>query len=61
MAHASSAIELSDRTRYPYFFRTIASAARLNPVQLAIMRQFGWGKVATLHEAKEPHAGVISN
>ncbi|XP_072047423.1 gamma-aminobutyric acid type B receptor subunit 1-like [Amphiura filiformis] len=61
MAHASSASELSDRNRYPYFFRTIASAARLNPVQLAIMRVFGWKKVATLHEAQEPHAGVSSN
>ncbi|XP_071809085.1 gamma-aminobutyric acid type B receptor subunit 2-like [Asterias amurensis] len=60
MAFASSAVELSQRSMYPYFFRTIASADEFSPVQLEMFRQFGWSKISTLHETREPHAGVTN-
>nr|XP_054774082.1 gamma-aminobutyric acid type B receptor subunit 2-like [Lytechinus pictus] len=61
MAYASSSITLSDRGLFPYFFRTIASATEINLVQLAIMQQYGWTKVAIIYETNALHAGVSSN
>ena len=58
MAIATSSITLSDKNLYPYFFRTISSAAVVNQVQLTIMKEFQWDKVAILYEINEPHAGV---
>ena len=49
---------LSNRVKYPYFFRTMVSAMEQNPPRLAIMREFGWNKVATLTNHNEPHTQV---
>ncbi|XP_070571828.1 gamma-aminobutyric acid type B receptor subunit 1-like [Ptychodera flava] len=60
-AFATSSMRLSDRNTYPHFFRTTTSAADMNPAIRDIMYQFGWYRVATLHETVEPHSGVTNN
>ncbi|XP_038053698.1 gamma-aminobutyric acid type B receptor subunit 2-like [Patiria miniata] len=38
----------------------ITSAAGFSSAQVQLFRLFGWNKIATLHQTKEPHVGVIN-
>ena len=51
LSYGSSTPTLSNTKSYPNFFRTIPSEVQSNSARLAIMKKFGWKRVATLHEA----------
>ncbi|XP_077988172.1 gamma-aminobutyric acid type B receptor subunit 2-like [Glandiceps talaboti] len=42
--------EFSDRANFPMFFRTIQSDLSHNPPRVALLKYFGWRKVATIHQ-----------
>lgn len=41
---------LSDRDKYPNFFRTVPSDSDYNPARLALLRHFNWSSVGTLFQ-----------
>ncbi|XP_072047137.1 gamma-aminobutyric acid type B receptor subunit 1-like [Amphiura filiformis] len=49
----SSSPALSNRVKYPLFYRTQTTEHSLNPARVAIMKEFGWTRVATIHENYE--------
>ena len=53
MSYGSVSPALSDKSRYPKFFRTSSSDVGMNPVRIAMMKQFNWKRVATISESLE--------
>ena len=53
LSYASSSPTLSDRKRFPNFFRVIAPDQTLNAAKVALMEKFNWKKVATINQALE--------
>lgn len=53
IAWGSASPVLSDRNRFPNFYRVIAPDQKLNPAKIALMEEFGWKKVATINQALE--------
>ncbi|XP_072047142.1 gamma-aminobutyric acid type B receptor subunit 1-like [Amphiura filiformis] len=49
----ASSPALSNRVKYPLFYRTYPTEKSLNPARIAIMKEFGWTRVATIHENYE--------
>ncbi|XP_072048302.1 gamma-aminobutyric acid type B receptor subunit 2-like [Amphiura filiformis] len=49
----SSSPGLSSRVKYPLFYRTRPAEQSFNPARVAIMKKFGWTRVATIHENYE--------
>ncbi|PFX22880.1 Gamma-aminobutyric acid type B receptor subunit 2 [Stylophora pistillata] len=58
VSYASTSPALSNRERYPRFFRTISSDLAFNPARAALLSKYGWKRVATLHQ-NEP-SGIFS-
>ena len=58
VSYASTSPALNNRTLYPRFFRTIASDTAFNPARVALMKEFNWKRVATLHQ-NDP-SGIFS-
>ena len=52
ISYGSSSPTLSDRDMFPKFFRTIPSETQSNSARFALMQQYNWTKVATLHETR---------
>ncbi|XP_077982037.1 gamma-aminobutyric acid type B receptor subunit 2-like [Glandiceps talaboti] len=48
-ASFSTSGELSEKGRFPLFFRVVQSDLGLNPPYLALLRHFGWKRVAVLY------------
>ena len=44
---------LSNKDKYPWFFRVSGPELKLNPARLAMMAEFGWQKVAILYQSRE--------
>lgn len=53
LSYASSSPILSDRKRFPNFFRLTGPDQQLNPAKVAMMKKFNWNKVATINQALE--------
>ena len=53
LSYGSSSPILSDRNRFPNFFRLGGPDQKLNPAKIAVMREFNWKKVATINQALE--------
>ncbi|XP_072047136.1 gamma-aminobutyric acid type B receptor subunit 1-like [Amphiura filiformis] len=53
LSPTSSSPALSNRVKYPIFYRTYPTEQSLNPARVAIMKEFGWTRVATIHENYE--------
>ncbi|XP_070533393.1 gamma-aminobutyric acid type B receptor subunit 2-like [Ptychodera flava] len=49
MSYSAKTLELSDKTKYPLFFRTAQSYITQNAARVAIMKHFNWSHVATLY------------
>lgn len=49
ISYGSSAIELSDRVRFDYFFRTLPSDSFLAWAMADLVIHFGWSYVIALH------------
>ncbi|XP_060569149.1 gamma-aminobutyric acid type B receptor subunit 1-like [Ruditapes philippinarum] len=61
LSFASTSPALSDRKRYPRFFRIGIPDQKLNPSKLSLMREFDWKKVATINQAREFFSAVIDD
>ncbi|XP_072023148.1 gamma-aminobutyric acid type B receptor subunit 1-like [Amphiura filiformis] len=44
---------LSNRKFYPYFYRSASPATVYNYARIRLMREYGWNRVATIHENRE--------
>ena len=53
LSYGSSSPVLSDRNRFPNFFRVTGPDQNLTPAKLALMKEFNWKKVATINQALE--------
>ena len=58
MAYGSTTPALSNRKKFPYFYRTISSANDFGPVRIKFMKEMGWDKAATLTLSEEPYGEV---
>ena len=54
MGYGADDVSLSDRTRFPLFFRTNPSVDEFKAAYLSLFRAFGWKNCAILREAKYP-------
>lgn len=53
VGYGSSSPALSNRERFPTFFRTHPSATIHNPTRVRLFKKFGWNRIAVLLEAEE--------
>lgn len=53
VGYGSSSPALSNRERFPTFFRTHPSATIHNPTRVKLFQKFGWKKIAVILEAEE--------
>ncbi|XP_052793612.1 gamma-aminobutyric acid type B receptor subunit 1-like [Mya arenaria] len=53
LSYGSSSPILSDRKRFPKFFRIVTPEQKVNEARIQLMRKFDWNKVATIHQALE--------
>ncbi|RWS21444.1 gamma-aminobutyric acid type B receptor subunit 1-like protein, partial [Leptotrombidium deliense] len=53
VGYGASSPALSNRDRFPTFFRTHPSATIHNPTRIRLFRQFGWQRIAVILEAEE--------
>lgn len=61
VGYGSSSPALSDRTRFPTFFRTHPSATIHNPTRVELFKRFGWSRIAIILEAEEVFASVSNS
>ncbi|XP_072047140.1 gamma-aminobutyric acid type B receptor subunit 2-like [Amphiura filiformis] len=57
----SSSPALSNRVKYPLFYRTYPTDQSHNPARVAVMKEFGWTRVATIHENYEIFSSTVSD
>ena len=50
MSYSAASSALSNRAVFPYFYRTYMPDTMLNRARIRIIRDFGWKRVATIHE-----------
>ncbi|ESO83683.1 hypothetical protein LOTGIDRAFT_133032 [Lottia gigantea] len=61
MSYVSLSPSLSDKLRFPFFFRTTAPDVVVNPARIDIFKQFGWSQVSTIHQSFELFSTVTEN
>ena len=50
MGYSTSSPQFSDKRKFPLYFRTSASDNLENPARIAVLKKFGWTRVALLVE-----------
>ncbi|XP_053401138.1 gamma-aminobutyric acid type B receptor subunit 1-like isoform X2 [Mercenaria mercenaria] len=60
-SYSSSSPILSDRKRFPKFFRLALPDQKLNPARIDLMNEFKWQKVATINQALEFFSSVTDD
>ena len=58
LSYGSSSPALSDRKRFPLFFRTHPSATLHNPARIKLFQKFGWTRISTIQETQEVFTSV---
>ncbi|XP_041343043.1 gamma-aminobutyric acid type B receptor subunit 1-like, partial [Pyrgilauda ruficollis] len=53
LSYGSSSPALSNRQRFPTFFRTHPSATLHNPTRVQLFKKWGWTKIATIQQTEE--------
>ncbi|XP_022091351.1 uncharacterized protein LOC110979652 isoform X2 [Acanthaster planci] len=61
MSYAAASSALSNRKKFPFFYRTYMPDAMYNPARIRLMREYGWKRVATIHENHELFSLAIDN
>lgn len=61
LAYGASSPALSNRERFPMFFRTHPSATLHNPMRVKIFQHFKWNKIATIQETQELFTSTIED
>ena len=60
LSYSSASPALSDKTKYKRFFRVFPPESSFNPAKFALLKEFNWERVGTLHEAQEIFSLVMS-
>ena len=50
MGYSTSSPQFSDERKFPLYFRTGTSENLENPARIAVLKKFGWSRVALLVE-----------
>lgn len=53
MSYAAASSILSNRNKYPLFYRTYMPDSMYNPARVRLIKEYGWTRVATIHENHE--------
>ncbi|XP_071947988.1 gamma-aminobutyric acid type B receptor subunit 1-like [Antedon mediterranea] len=61
VSYGSSSPALSNRQRFPTFFRTHPSATLNNPARIKLCQEFNWKKIAVLQETQEVFTSTIED
>ena len=51
--------ELSNKERFPSFFRTSKSGIMANPAIIALMKEYNWQRIALVTETSSLHTEVV--
>lgn len=60
ISYSAEGSSFNDRTKYPYFFRTIGENKQYKHVYLQLLKRFGWKRVASLAEDGQKYTEYIS-
>ncbi|KAF2880965.1 hypothetical protein ILUMI_25181, partial [Ignelater luminosus] len=61
VSYGSTSPVLSDRTKFPLFFRTVAPDSSHNAARISFIKHFGWSTVATLTLSQQPYLLSLNN
>lgn len=61
MAYVSASPLLSNRVRYPNFYRTYTSDALIAPAFVQLVKSFGWKRIMIITENEPLFSGVCVN
>ncbi|KAM3654689.1 gamma-aminobutyric acid type B receptor subunit 1-like, partial [Ammospiza maritima maritima] len=61
LSYGSSSPALSNRRRFPTFFRTHPSATLHNPTRVQLFRKWGWTKIATIQQTEEVFTSTLDD
>lgn len=60
ISYSAEGSSFNDRTKYPYFFRTIGENKQYRHVYLQLLKKLGWRRVASLTEDGQKYTEYIS-
>ncbi|XP_012143005.2 uncharacterized protein LOC100883782 isoform X1 [Megachile rotundata] len=60
ISYSAEGSSFNDRTKYPYFFRTIGENKQYKHVYLQLLKKLGWRRVASLTEDGQKYTEYIS-
>ncbi|XP_018088676.1 gamma-aminobutyric acid type B receptor subunit 1 isoform X2 [Xenopus laevis] len=61
LSYGSSSPALSNRQRFPTFFRTHPSATLHNPTRAQLFKKWGWTKIATIQQTTEVFTSTLDD
>ncbi|XP_075434106.1 gamma-aminobutyric acid type B receptor subunit 1 isoform X4 [Ascaphus truei] len=61
LSYGSSSPALSNRQRFPTFFRTHPSATLHNPTRVQLFKKWGWTKIATIQQTTEVFTSTLDD
>ncbi|XP_064650354.1 gamma-aminobutyric acid type B receptor subunit 1-like [Lineus longissimus] len=61
LSYGSSSPALSDRTRFPTFFRTHPSANLQNPTRIKLIKRWNFSRIATIQQIEEVFTSTIQD
>ncbi|XP_030921342.1 gamma-aminobutyric acid type B receptor subunit 1, partial [Geospiza fortis] len=61
LSYGSSSPALSNRQRFPTFFRTHPSATLHNPTRVQLFKKWGWTKIATIQQTEEVFTSTLDD
>ncbi|XP_013406570.1 gamma-aminobutyric acid type B receptor subunit 1-like [Lingula anatina] len=61
LAYGSSSPALSNRERFPTFFRTHPSATLHNPTRVKLFQKWGWTRIATIQQTEEVFTTTVKD
>ncbi|XP_021115836.1 gamma-aminobutyric acid type B receptor subunit 1 isoform X6 [Heterocephalus glaber] len=61
LSYGSSSPALSNRQRFPTFFRTHPSATLHNPTRVKLFEKWGWRKIATIQQTTEVFTSTLDD
>ncbi|XP_038073128.1 uncharacterized protein LOC119741448 isoform X2 [Patiria miniata] len=61
MSYSAGSSALSNRVVFPYFYRTYMPDAMLNRARIRLIKEFGWQRVATIHENQDLFSLAIND
>ena len=53
VSYSAASSALSNRVVFPYFYRTYMPDPMLNRARVRLIKEFGWQRIATIHENQD--------